>query len=61
MGVDQVESVGFTLSIAALGYNTLFIQYIIYNLGLDNSGTGGLLERNSFSINITFTKMKIKT
>ena len=30
-------------------------------LGLVDSGTVGLLERNSFSINITFTKMKIKT
>ena len=31
------------------------------NLGLVDSGTGGLLERNSFSIIITFTKMKIKS
>jgi hypothetical protein len=33
----------------------------ICSLGLVYSGTGGLLERNSFSINITFTKIKIKT
>ena len=31
----------------------------IRTLGLVDSGTGGWLERNSFSINITFTKMKL--
>ena len=32
---------------------------IVCLLGLVDSGTGGLPERNSFSVNITFTKIKI--
>ena len=41
--------------------NPKLAYYVIHIIGLVDSGTGGLLEQNSFSFNITFTKMKIKT
>ena len=53
---DWLRNSVFTISLVFL----LLATKVGRLLGLVDSGTGGLLERNSFSINIIFTKTKIK-